>query len=51
MPGENNTLSTEDPESRLLRVIGIAVKRRKEKRADMSVLENMENRPMILISG
>ncbi|KAL9582247.1 MAG: hypothetical protein Q9212_003403 [Teloschistes hypoglaucus] len=36
-------------ERELLEVIGMAVKRKKEKHAGMGQLENMKNRPMILI--
>lgn len=38
-------------ERELLQVIGAAVKRKAEKHADMGDLENMQNRPMILIGG
>jgi len=38
-------------EAKLLDVIGMAVKRKKEKHAGMGELEHMENRPMILIGG
>ncbi|KAL5326407.1 hypothetical protein ACEPPN_004091 [Leptodophora sp. 'Broadleaf-Isolate-01'] len=38
-------------ERELLNVIGIAVKGKKEKHAGMGELENMKNRPMILIGG
>jgi len=38
-------------ERKLLQVIGTAVKRKKEKHAGMGELENMKNRPMILIGG
>ncbi|KAF2103849.1 molybdenum cofactor biosynthesis protein 1 B [Rhizodiscina lignyota] len=38
-------------ERELLGVIGAAVKRKKEKHAGMGELENMENRPMILIAN
>jgi cyclic pyranopterin phosphate synthase len=38
-------------EQKLLEVIGMAVKRKKEKHAGMGELENMKNRPMILIGG
>jgi len=38
-------------ESQLLEVIGMAVKRKKEKHAGMGELEKMKNRPMILIGG
>lgn len=40
-----------DREAELLDVIGMAVKRKKEKHAGMGRLENMKNRPMILIGG
>ncbi|SMQ48197.1 unnamed protein product [Zymoseptoria tritici ST99CH_3D7] len=38
-------------ERQLLEVIGAAVKRKQEKHAGMGELENMTNRPMILIGG
>ncbi|OAP64380.1 molybdenum cofactor biosynthesis protein A [Fonsecaea erecta] len=38
-----------EKEARLLDVIGMAVKRKKEKHAGIGELENMKNRPMILI--
>jgi GTP 3',8-cyclase len=38
-------------ERELLNVIGAAVKNKKEKHAGMGELENMKNRPMILIGG
>jgi cyclic pyranopterin phosphate synthase len=38
-------------EQELLNVIGVAVKRKAEKHADMGDLANMQNRPMILIGG
>lgn len=38
-------------EARLLNVIGMAVKRKEEKHAGIGDLENMKNRPMILIGG
>ncbi|KAJ4291962.1 hypothetical protein N0V90_009860 [Kalmusia sp. IMI 367209] len=38
-------------EQELLQVIGAAVKRKAEKHADMGDLENMQNRPMILVGG
>lgn len=45
----------EDPrqkmEAQLLEVIGHAVKRKKERHADLSTLQIAENRPMILIGG
>ncbi|TVY45804.1 Molybdenum cofactor biosynthesis protein [Lachnellula occidentalis] len=42
-------LGTSDHEKELLGVIGKAVSRKKEKHAGMGELENMKNRPMILI--
>ena len=44
-------LGVSDRESRLLEVIGMAVKRKKAKHAGLGELENMKNRPMILIGG
>ncbi|KAK6207585.1 molybdenum cofactor biosynthesis protein 1 b [Colletotrichum tabaci] len=38
-------------EAELLDVIGMAVKRKKEKHAGIGALEHMKNRPMILIGG
>ena len=38
-------------EAELLEVIGMAVKRKKEKHAGLGELEHMKNRPMILIGG
>ena len=38
-------------DNKLLDIIGMAVKRKKEKHAGMGELENMKNRPMILIGG
>ena len=38
-------------EHQLLQIIGKAVKRKKEKHAGMGELENLQNRPMILIGG
>jgi cyclic pyranopterin phosphate synthase len=43
--------SGKSPKNRLLEVIGLAVKRKAEKHADLGDLEKMENRPMILIGG
>lgn len=45
------TLETTPNEQRLLEVIGMAVKRKKEKHAGMEDLKHMKNRPMILIGG
>ncbi|KAJ9667109.1 hypothetical protein H2201_002628 [Coniosporium apollinis] len=44
-------LGFSERERELLEVIGMAVKRKKEKHAGMGALENMKNRPMILIGG
>ncbi len=46
--GEEGWMSKEQ---QLLKVIGAAVKRKEEKHAGMGELENMKNRPMILIGG
>ena len=51
LPGSTGALGLSERESRLLEVIGMAVKRKKEKHAGMGELENMKNRPMILIGG
>lgn len=40
-----------EKEQELLNVIGMAVKRKKEKHAGIGELEHMKNRPMILIGG
>ncbi|KAI7631859.1 hypothetical protein KC322_g22723, partial [Hortaea werneckii] len=48
MDGEEGWMSKE---RQLLDVIGAAVKRKKAKHAGMGELENMKNRPMILIGG
>ncbi|KIW31108.1 molybdenum cofactor biosynthesis protein A [Cladophialophora immunda] len=42
-------LGMSEKEAKLLDVIGMAVKRKKEKHAGIGELENMKNRPMILI--
>ena len=47
----NTALGWGERERSLLEVIGMAVKRKKEKHAGMGELENMKNRPMILIGG
>jgi cyclic pyranopterin phosphate synthase len=44
-------LGATEHEQELLEVIGLAVSRKKEKHAGMGELENMKNRPMILIGG
>lgn len=51
LPGTLNSLGYSERERELLQVIGLAVKRKKEKHAGMGELENMKNRPMILIGG
>lgn len=48
MDGKEGWMSKE---RQLLEVIGAAVKRKKAKHAGMGALENMKNRPMILIGG
>ncbi|MCJ1301755.1 hypothetical protein MMC08_004556 [Hypocenomyce scalaris] len=49
VPGSTGALGYGRRERELLDVIGMAVKRKKEKHAGMGELENMKNRPMILI--
>jgi len=51
LPGDAGPLGYGERERELLEVIGMAVKRKKEKHAGMGELENMKNRPMILIGG
>ena len=53
LPGNEPTHPLEygERERELLEVIRMAVKRKKEKHAGMGELENMKNRPMILIGG
>ena len=51
LPGSTGSLGVSPREARLLEVIGMAVKRKKEKHAGIGELENMKNRPMILIGG
>lgn len=51
LPGSTGPLGHGQRERGLLEVIGMAVKRKKEKHAGMGQLENMKNRPMILIGG
>lgn len=48
---EGTPLGWGEREQRLLNIIGTAVKRKKEKHAGIGELENMTNRPMILIGG
>lgn len=45
------SLQATEREQDLLEVIGMAVKRKKARHAGMKLLQNMENRPMILIGG
>ena len=47
----NEVLGASERESKLLEVIGMAVKRKKARHAGLGELENMKNRPMILIGG
>ncbi|KAI1131547.1 molybdenum cofactor biosynthesis protein 1 B [Nemania abortiva] len=48
--GDSSAMSSRAPnEQELLNVIGMAVKRKKEKHAGIGELEHMKNRPMILI--
>jgi len=51
LAGSTGELGVSETESRLLGVIGMAVKQKKEKHAGIGELENMKNRPMILIGG
>jgi GTP 3',8-cyclase len=51
LAGSTGALGASERESRLLEVIGMAVKNKKEKHAGIGELENMKNRPMILIGG
>ena len=51
LPVDVRPLGYEQKERELLEIIGMAVKRKKEKHAGMGELENMKNRPMILIGG
>ena len=49
--GNIGPLGYGEREAGLLEIIGMAVKRKKERHAGMGQLENMKNRPMILIGG
>ena len=51
LPGSEGIVGINGRERELLEVIGMAVKRKKEKHAGMGELEKMKNRPMILIGG
>ncbi|EXJ92655.1 hypothetical protein A1O3_01207 [Capronia epimyces CBS 606.96] len=49
--GSADDVFVSETEAKLLDVIGMAVKRKKEKHAGIGELENTKNRPMILIGG
>lgn len=49
--GSAGGLDVSEQQVKLLNVIGMAVKNKKEKHAGIGELENMKNRPMILIGG
>jgi cyclic pyranopterin phosphate synthase len=51
LPFSHGPLGISAQEQHLLEVIGLAVQRKKAKHAGMGELENMKNRPMILIGG
>ena len=51
LPGAKGQLGHGERERELLDVIGMAVGRKKAKHAGMGELENMKNRPMVLIGG
>ena len=51
LPGYIGAPRYSERERELLDLIGMAVKRKKQKHAGMGELENMKNRPMILIGG
>ena len=51
LSGSTGALGVSEREKKLLDVIGMAVKRKEEKHAGIGDLENMKNRPMILIGG
>ncbi|KAL8834978.1 MAG: hypothetical protein Q9170_003499 [Blastenia crenularia] len=51
LSGSTGPLGYDERERELLEVIGMAVKRKKERHAGMGQLENMKNRPMILIGN
>ena len=48
---QDESLGFRKKEMELLEIIGMAVKRKKEKHAGLGILEHMKNRPMILIGG
>ena len=51
IPGRRGVPGFSEKQAHLLNVIGMAVKQKKAKHAGMGELENMKNRPMILIGG
>lgn len=51
LSGSTGSLGYSERERELLDVIGLAVSKKREKHAGMGELENMKNRPMILIGG
>ncbi|KAI9764763.1 MAG: hypothetical protein M1840_008032 [Geoglossum simile] len=51
LPDAEGNIRYRELERELLEVIGMAVKRKKAKHAGIGELENMKNRPMILIGG
>lgn len=51
LTGSTGPLGYGERELDLLEIIGMAVKRKRERHAGMGQLENMKNRPMILIGG
>lgn len=51
LANSTGALGATEKEAKLLNVIGMAVKRKEEKHAGIGDLENMKNRPMILIGG
>ena len=51
LPEDRQPLGYGETERELLQMIGMAVKRKREKHAGIGQLENMKNRPMILIGG
>jgi GTP 3',8-cyclase len=51
LSSEQSVIPGSERQSRLLELIGMAVKRKKAKHAGIGELEKMKNRPMILIGG
>lgn len=50
-PSSAGGVKISEKQAQLLNIIGMAVKNKKEKHAGIGELENMKNRPMILIGG